>query len=79
MAHAMGILRSHMEPLENGYYTGVTVHSHFYHFGSTVHNHGTIYATQTPKLSIRTLKSLVGMEFSCLKHGKKCKSRSLKF
>lgn len=71
MAPALGVLRSHMEPLENRYYTGVTVHSHFYHFHSIVHKHGTIYATQTPKLSIRTLKSLVGMEFSCLKRGKK--------
>lgn len=57
-------------PLENGHYAGVTVHSHLYHYSSTAHNHGTIYATQTPKLSIRTLQSLVRMEFSCLKCGK---------
>jgi len=56
--------------LENGHYTGVTVHSHLYHFSSIEHNHGTIYATQTPKLSIRPLKSFVGMEFSCLKCGR---------
>jgi len=69
MAPAMGLLRSHMQALENGYYTGVTVYSQLYHFISTVHNHGTTYATQTLKLSIRTLKSLVGMELSCLKCG----------
>jgi hypothetical protein len=77
MAPAMGLLRSDMEALENGYYTGVTVHSHLNHFISIVHNHGTIYATQTPKLSIRTLKSLVGMEFSCLKCGKNLNQEAL--
>lgn len=71
MAPAMGLLRSHMQVLENRYYTGVTVHSHLYHFISIVHNHSTTYPTQTLKLSIRTLKSLVGMEFSCLKCGVK--------
>jgi len=41
--------------LENGHYTGVTVHSHLYHFSSIAHNHDAIYATQTLKVSIRTL------------------------